>query len=350
MPVPPSTIVGLGPVDVAPLLNREWDPTGLDLTPHDYFVLTRCDGKTTFRMILQMTGFPEPQTIGILQKLREEGAILLPGEAPPLRKLRTQPAATAPQLRPRAAPVLDEAILAEECDLTPEQKRAILGKFISLQGATLFDVLDLGPDAEKKTLKRAYFKISKDFHPDRFYGKNLGSYQARLATIFKAATDAFEILDDDARRAAYIERLTAREQGSAAGPAPAPKAQSQAEHAAALFERACQNEVMGQTEQALKEFAAAVRLDPHGGPQGRYFKRAALACLRAQELRSAEEYATKAAEIDPRDATVHRTLAKVFRAVGRTQDALREIEVASNLDPDNQHIATELDELRRQQP
>jgi curved DNA-binding protein CbpA len=328
---------------VAPVANRDFDPSQATLTPHDYFVLTRIDGKTSFRMILQLTGFPEPQTIAILQKLREEGAILLPGEPPPPKRLRvvaqpvppTQPPTTPPR-GTKPTPVLDPEILAETCDLSMEQKTLVLGKHLSLKlpGATLFDVLDCAPDADKKALKRAYFKISKDFHPDRFYGKNLGSYQVRLAEIFKAASDAWEVLEDDARRGAYLERLAGAKV----------KTQSQADHAAALFDQACQHEVTGEVATALKEFAAAIRLDP----QSRYLKRAALAALKAQELRSAEEYATKAAEIDPRDATAHRTLAKVFRAAGRIQDALHELELATQHDPENPHMAAELDEIRRE--
>ncbi len=340
--MPPSTIAGLGPIDVAPVANRDFDPTSVALSPHEYFVLTRCDGKTSCRMILQMTGFPEPQTIAILQRLREEGAILLPGEPPPPPKLRVAPPTekpTAPTTPPRGTkppPTLDPTVLAEANDLTTDQKQLILAKHVSLQGATLFEVLDCGPDADKRTLKRAYFKISKDFHPDRFYGKQLGTYQARLAEIFKAATDAWEVLEDDARRAAYLERL--------AGSRPTGKSQSQAEHAASLFDQACQHEVTGQLELSLKEFAAVVRLDP----QTRYLKRAALAALKAQELRSAEEYATKAAELDPRDASVHRTLAKVFRGLSRIQDAVKELELATQLDPQNPHMASELEDLRQE--
>ena len=31
-------------------------------------------------------------------------------------------------------------------------------------------------------LKRAYFKLSKDIHPDRFYGKRLGSFASADGT------------------------------------------------------------------------------------------------------------------------------------------------------------------------
>jgi curved DNA-binding protein CbpA len=381
-----TPIKGVSSLDQAPVLNREFDPggDGEPLTPEDYFVLTRVDGHTSFKQICLMVGFPEAQTIGILAKLREIGALLLPGEPPPQvtgRRLATgtngpvRPAADAPRVRPRApqndpdsperapTPVvrrprsitIDPVALAEVCDLSDEQKKTILQKHAGLVGATLFEILDVDVDADKKALKRAYFRISKEFHPDRFYGKKLGSFAQRLAQIFKAATDAYAVLDDDDKRVAYAARVRAGAllptgastppHGHSAVDTPTAEAQpqSKAERAAELFEAACQHEVTHEVERAFREFAAAIALDP----LPRYLRRAVEACLRAQELRSAEEYAKKFAALSPRDAQAHRTLAKVYRALGRHQQALSELELAITVDPQNVHIAAELDEVRR---
>jgi cytochrome c-type biogenesis protein CcmH/NrfG len=40
-------------------------------------------------------------------------------------------------------------------------------------------------------------------------------------------------------------------------------------------------------------------------------------------------------------------LAKVLRALGRNQEAHKELEAASRLDPENVHIAAELEELAK---
>jgi tetratricopeptide (TPR) repeat protein len=356
---------------MAPLLAPSFDPADAELTPEHYFVLTRIDGRTALSQLVLISGFPEDKTIAILKKLRDEGAIYFPGEPPPRKKARgtnPNPSQTGPARVPTTSPKpavtrtdvqVDERALAEACDLSLEQKRAILIKQATLKTSNLFEVLEVGIDADKRALKRAYFKISKDFHPDRYYGKALGSFRQRLDEIFAVATKAFELLDDDAKRASYLKVLGSLTTGASAAGAiatatgivkpptsppqasPAPRSPEAVARARELFERACQHQVTGDVKIALQEFDQAITLDP----QPRYLRRAAEAALRAQELRSAEEYATKAAELDARDAGVRRMLAKVFRATGRITDARRELELASKLDPENAFIAAELDEL-----
>lgn len=368
--MPANTYPGLGPVDAAPLLNMQWNPAGADLTPEHYFVLTRVDGKTPLKQIVLISGFGEDKALAILVKLKEAGAIYFQGEVP-ARAATARPATKPPEGKPRSIGTadtlrpgtipgdkdkpgtvpprppdpntkIDEAALAEECDLTVEQKRVILIKQASLKNGTLFDVLEVPPEADKRALKRAYFKMSKDFHPDRFYGKNLGSYRERLDRIFAVATKAFEHLDDDGRRTAYVASLASAVPAQPGKPATIPPSgQSPAARAVELFDLACQHQVTGDTKRAMQEFAAAIRLDP----QPRFFRRAAEAALRAQELRSAEEYATKAAELDPRDAGTLRMLAKVHRAMGRLGEARSALERAKRLDPGNRYIAAELDEV-----
>ena len=45
-------------------------------------------------------------------------------------------------------------------------------------------------------MKKAYFKLSKEFHPDRYFRKEIGPYGERLDRIFKKVLEAHEILSD----------------------------------------------------------------------------------------------------------------------------------------------------------
>ncbi|MFH0901212.1 MAG: J domain-containing protein [Pseudomonadota bacterium] len=331
-----------------PRANERFSPAGACLTPEDYFVLTRVDGRTPIWQLCLISGFSEERTTEVLHKLRGIGAVAFPGDDTEDEGRGGAAAVAAPAAAPlprgggvSASVPIDASALAEAVDLPEEQKRSILTKHALLVRGTLFEILGVTPDADKRTLKRAYFKASKDFHPDRFYGRNLGSYGARLDEIFARITEAFEVLDDDSSRAAYLEKLAGR--GPTGARPVSARAQSPAEHAAELYDQACQAQVMGDVSTALKLFAAALRQEP----QSRHLRRAAEAALSARELSLAEEYARKATEIDSGDALAHRTLAKVWAASGRAVEAKAELEIALKLAPDNDHIAAELEEITK---
>ena len=60
-----------------------------------------------------------------------------------------------------------------------------------------YAILGVARDAGADELKKAYRKLAMQFHPDR----NPGDKQAE--TRFKEANEAYEILKDDQKRAAY---------------------------------------------------------------------------------------------------------------------------------------------------
>jgi curved DNA-binding protein CbpA len=337
-----SSYPGLGAHELVPRPNLDTDAP---LSPEDYFVLTRVDGKTSLRDLVLISGFPESQAVTILTRLRTAGAMLLPGDvAPPKRPKPAppppEPAPTTPFVakpEPKPEPKIDESLLAEENDLSVEQRRIILVKHAAMFGATFFDVLEVPRDVEMRSLKRQYFRLSKDFHPDRFYGKRLGTYADKLSEIFDVMASAFEVLSDDAKRAAYeheLEHPAPPPEPLPARPAETPP-QPQAPRrvvdpakAVRLFEDACEHQVAGEVPRALGEFSLAIALDP----QPRYLKRAAECALKAQELRSAEEYAKKLAELEPQNVLALRLLAKVLRAQGRSEEAEQASKKADMLD------------------
>ncbi|HEY1584071.1 MAG TPA: J domain-containing protein, partial [Polyangia bacterium] len=103
---------------------------------------------------------------------------------------------------PTAGPSLIDGL-----DLTIEQARRIDEFYASLQTRDAFELLEVTRGADKKDIKRAYFKLSKELHPDRFFGKNIGPYRERLSKIFQSVKAAYELLMNDSRRAAYLDSV-----------------------------------------------------------------------------------------------------------------------------------------------
>ena len=205
-------VAGLGPQTLVPKL-RGGALTGLKLGAEEGFVLSRVDGHTNVAQLLLLVPFDAEVTVLILKQLVKQGAIEIPGanitEPRPTLTPATAPAAAAPAAAVPAAAVPAAAASAtiDGLDLSVEQARRIDEFFSTLPTRDAFELLEVDRDADKKAIKRAYFKMSKELHPDRFFGKNIGPYRERLSKIFQSVKAAYELLSDDARRAAYLDSV-----------------------------------------------------------------------------------------------------------------------------------------------
>jgi tetratricopeptide (TPR) repeat protein len=100
--------------------------------------------------------------------------------------------------------VFDQAGLSEDVDLDAGRRKEILFAEGLLASGTHFDLLGLPWNAPADAARAAYVEKVKVFHPDRYGGKRLGSYRARLEKVFRRLTEARDVLTDPTRRAAYV--------------------------------------------------------------------------------------------------------------------------------------------------
>jgi tetratricopeptide (TPR) repeat protein len=100
--------------------------------------------------------------------------------------------------------LFDPADLAEPVDLDPERRKEILFAESRLGSWSHWEALGLAWNAPPEAVKAAYLEQVKVFHPDRYAGKKLGSYRARLEKVFRRVTEARDVLSDEARRREYV--------------------------------------------------------------------------------------------------------------------------------------------------
>jgi curved DNA-binding protein CbpA len=62
-------------------------------------------------------------------------------------------------------------------------------------------------NADRKAVKSAYYDLVKVLHPDRYFGKNIGTFRGKLDKCFSRLTEAHETLTDPDRRAEYDDYL-----------------------------------------------------------------------------------------------------------------------------------------------
>lgn len=185
-----------------PRLAAGCDPTSLSLSPEEGFLLSRIDGATPWSLLREIGGLPPERVDRSLERWLGEGILELE-EAPPLH---------GSGAGSRDAD-LDPAL---ELDLTVQ--RRILD-FEECLDAGYHEILGVEPSAGPREIKRAYFRLSREFHPDRYFRRETGPFASRLQRIFRKLLEAHEMLSDPMARA-EMEKSLAQNAGSASATAP----------------------------------------------------------------------------------------------------------------------------------
>ena len=230
----------LGDMDRVLLLSG--DPLlrfqNLTLSPADGFVLSRVDGVTSAREIVQMIPLPAEQTqrslLGLLstgvveyagvRRPRDASAPARPAPEPPPPTApppppappaaapapppppAPPPAAPPPSPPPPPAAAPSPAPVADD-DKAAERRREILEAWEGLKTRNHFEVLGLARSVGEAEVKEAYFRLAKRFHPDVHHGASLGDLRDELEAVFIRLGEAYEVLRDPRKRGDYEARL-----------------------------------------------------------------------------------------------------------------------------------------------
>jgi curved DNA-binding protein CbpA len=169
-----------------PQLAPGWAAEDIVLTPAEGFLISRIDGQTPWAVLRQIGGLSPQQVDDYLDRWVEAGAIRF------IEKMADSPGGKED---------LDvEAALDASLDISEDLQRRILAYELGLD-RSYHELLGVERGADPQTVKSAYFALSKEFHPDRYFRKNIGSYAERLDRIFKKMVEAYELLSDPATRA-----------------------------------------------------------------------------------------------------------------------------------------------------
>lgn len=199
-----ADLPGLGARTLVPYrASVDWNQ--VQLSPEEGFILSRVDGVTSLGDICLLMPFGEEQTSSLLRRLWLQGVIDVPGLEKPKAVTQSTPSGVANLLDVELPEQVPAGI-----DLTLDQLQRIELFFHTLEQRNAFQTLEIDHHADGKTVKKAYFKLSKEFHPDRYFGKSIGDYKQKLIQIFQSVKSAFELLSDTTRREAYEDSLGLR--------------------------------------------------------------------------------------------------------------------------------------------
>jgi curved DNA-binding protein CbpA len=125
----------------------------------------------------------------------------------PTDALPPPPSSTQPSDSPSAsAPEpghYDRRELDEDVELPRERRKQVLDLYYRMSELDHYEALGIPYQADKKEIRSAYFALSKAFHPDSMFRKNLGSFKAKMVAVFQLLTEAYETLSKKKSREEY---------------------------------------------------------------------------------------------------------------------------------------------------
>jgi molecular chaperone DnaJ len=188
--------------------------------------------------------------------------------------------------------------------------------------ADYYEILGIGKDAGVADVRKAYAKIAKERHPDRFTDP---VERERAQEFFKEATAAFNALSNERSRREYDAQQAK------------PVARSPEEHAAQAYAEGMEYVKRGDAATAAERLRQAVYLAPR---EARY--QAALGRILVKDKHSARDGVhalEEATRLDPANAQAFFDLALVYQAQGLSLRARKAVETAHMLAPGDANVA-----------
>ena len=232
----PVQFPNLGSTTV-PTPTGSTDFSNVQLTAVDGFVLSRVDGQTSVAILSQITGQPVDAVIDTVRKLTIAGLVTVPGYGgdaastssavrvetkPPQQERRSVTVDKSIESRgTRVGPVpknwpiqfdrfvLPDHEVVKDDEVSPELQRYVSYYYEHMKKVTYYAFFGLSRTASRREIRRAYFKLSKAFHPDRWFRRDLGIFTERLDRVFKWLNRAHNVLVTPAKREVY-DRLLER--------------------------------------------------------------------------------------------------------------------------------------------
>lgn len=259
----------------------------------------------------------------------EAGGAKAPG-AGPKETLREAVHDPGPSAREESGP--------RDAGAIKEKIKKIQGAFESIGRLNYYEILGVSREAGRDEIKRAYFRLAKEYHPDRHFEAGMDSMTPMLEGLFRAITEAYDTLLMEGTRKEYDAEFTMKKfQGRKEEPAKGTA------NAAGFFSQGEQALKKGDLKAALYYFEAALKNTPD---KGQYHAGLARALSRTHgKNRDAETHYKRAIELEPATVDYYLELGRLYKRSGMAQRALRQFEEALVWDPENASAKAEIKDL-----
>ncbi len=265
-----------------------------------------------------------------------------PPPPPPSKKKREAERPQAPVIaRPSGSLLPELSAVVPASRLSGEEsvlRERLAAKVAAMRKLDYFEILGLPTTANREDVKRSYFALAKEYHPDKHFGSSSAEVRQLAQQIYDLISTAHDTLADPVERERYVKELASgvkREIGDEVGKILA---------AEGKFQRG--EELMRQREYgaAWRHFADAIALY---GEEGEFH--AWLGWARFQMdpkdegiVEESVKNIEKAISLNPRLDKAYLFLGYIHKACGRPDKAEKQFEKAIQCNPDCTEALREL--------
>ena len=107
--------------------------------------------------------------------------------------------------------------------LKPEELEGLTALSKKLEKGDWYDLLGIESDFDAGELKRAYYDLSRQYHPDRFYRRDIVGHEELVEQVFAGINKAYNTLRDSTARRRYDEAVQKKNGGKPRPPRTKPR-------------------------------------------------------------------------------------------------------------------------------
>jgi tetratricopeptide (TPR) repeat protein len=314
--------------DTASVLKLSEDPLSLfqniELSSQDKKFLSLIDGKKTIKEIIANSWMGAFDALKVLYVLWSLGIVEKTAAQEESKKTG----------KPKEAAALDEILrpLSEEEETLTAKINSLYSKLGDL---SLSELLEINEKADSAAIKKSYYRLAKEYHPDRHFTFADPDTKMKLTTIFDALTKAYNTLKDNKLRAEYYKSLVALKKETV------PKEDIKAED---QFKKGITEFKKGNFWGAVENFKWAIKLNPDNAS---YLSYLSLAYSKVPgKLKEAEEVLQQAIKLEPFNADLHANLGLIFIKADLKKRALNCFQKALKIDPKHDKAKKGLQQIK----
>ncbi|MGE5893809.1 MAG: DUF4388 domain-containing protein [bacterium] len=296
----------------------------IELSQQDKKILSLIDGRKTIKEIIDSSWIGSFEALKILYVLFSIGLIVKSDE-----------------IGAKTAGVSVDDLLSELSDEGRPFARKVDEYLQKIATANYFEILETDHDADGQIIKKNYYRLVKEFHPDKHYDSEDTALKDKLTTIVDRVSLAYAHLNSPEKIEEYKKSLSKAAKGTSER---GTGQQDEVVLAKQHYELGVNEFKKKNYKGAVEKFKQATALDTRNA---KYWSYLSLSLSKLPDrTKDADEALLQAIKLEPDNADYLVNLGLLYMKGGLHQRAKTQFEKALTLEPDNEKAMKGLKEVK----